>query len=184
MFMGVLTYVLISDRPSEAKWLSSHEKRLLEQSHQAQDHQAIVRQSGLRQAVLDWRVYVLGFTFFLILLGGYSPSFWLPSMLRSVGLDSALQIGLYLTIPAAAAIVAMIAIGRSSDLFGERRWHFALSSFAGALGLSLAALFPHSLAIGVASLALAAAGIFACVPVFWTIPPAFLSKGARPRGLL
>ncbi len=183
MFIGVVTYFFLSDRPSQAKWLSNHERRLLDDSLKAEGHQTIVPQSGLRRIVFDWRVYVLGFTFFLVLLGGYSLAFWLASMLRSFGLISVLQIGLYSTIPAAAGIAAMIAIGRSSDLSGERRWHFALSSFAGALGLSLAAVFHHNLAVAITSLALAYAGIAGCIPVFWTVPTAFLPKSGAAGGI-
>mgnify|MGYP004711676607 CR=1 FL=1 len=62
-------------------------------------------------------------TYFCIICGHYTVSFWLPTMLKAAGVSNTMQIGFYAAIPYMAAIVAMVWWGRRSDRLGERRWH-------------------------------------------------------------
>ncbi len=92
------------------------------------------------------------------------------------------QIGLLTALPHLCAIVAMSLVGFSSDRTGERRWHLAGSALAAALGWAMVAWGPSPL-IAMIGLCVAQAGMMSMLPVFWTIPSAFLSGAAAAGGI-
>src|SRR5262249_26136079 len=92
------------------------------------------------------------------------------------------QIGLLTAIPYLFAVVCMLLVGMHSDQTGERRWHVAVPAFVGVIGWLLT-VWLESPAGGVLCLSLAAAGALSAVPVFWSLPTAFLSGGAAAAGI-
>lgn len=182
VLMGIVAYFTLSDAPRHANWLNEDEKQLLEDALNEKKQVATSR-SGIVQVARDWRVYLLGLIFFLSLLGFYSLSFWLPSILKSLGIADFLMIGVYSIFPAMAGLVSMIVIGHSSDRSGERVLHYAISSCVGAVGLSLAAVLPQNPLLAIASLAVAYAGVAGSLPVFWSVPGAYLKKSTAAAGI-
>ncbi len=75
----------------------------------------------------------------------------------------------------------------SSDKTGERVWHCVIPFAAMVVGLGLAAAIADPTAKMVV-LCIAAWGFFSILPVFWTLPTAFLSgvggRGGNCRGQL
>jgi MFS-type transporter involved in bile tolerance (Atg22 family) len=104
-------------------------------------------------------------------------------MIKGFGISSIMMIGFYSTIPAVAAVIAKIWIGRHSDSKGELGWHFAIPAFAGAAGMLLMPFFPHNPLVGIACLTLATAGVHGCIPVFWSVPGLYLSGTAAAGGI-
>ena len=88
-------------------------------------------------------------------------------------------------------MAAMVLIGRNSDRTGERRWHIACSAFAAALGWLLVALACRSSTILsldsrwflLAGMAVTLTGMKSVLPVFWTLPPTFLTGAAAAGGI-
>ena len=80
-------------------------------------------------------------------------------------------------IPFVGAALAMVFVGRASDLSGERRWHLAGCAAVGAAGLMLAAATRSPL-LSLGALSIAAAGIWGTFGPFWAMPPEFLSGTA------
>jgi len=74
-------------------------------------------------------------------------------------------------------------VGRSSDKHLERRWHFAVSAAAGALGLVLSVLFSNTPVAALAALTLATVGVMSASPLFWSFPTAFLKSAAAAAGI-
>jgi ACS family tartrate transporter-like MFS transporter len=77
---------------------------------------------------------------------------------------------------------AMVLLGWSSDRSGERGGHVAFGAAAGAAGLVGAVLFTSHVLI-IASLCIAASGIYAALAVFWTLPSSILRGTAAAAGL-
>ncbi len=88
-----------------------------------------------------------------------------------------MQVALISAIPYVVAAVAMVIVGAHSDRTGERCGHVAAAAFVGALGM-IASAYVHSPLLGVIALSVAAAGIWSAVPVFWSLPTAFLTGTA------
>jgi predicted MFS family arabinose efflux permease len=76
----------------------------------------------------------------------------------------------------------MSLVGISSDRTGERRWHLATSALAAAVGWSLVAWGPSPSA-ALVGLCVAQAGMMSMLPIFWTLPTAFLSGTAAAGGI-
>lgn len=180
--LGIIVFLYLDDQPDSASWLSSSEKKLLSDSLR-HDPSAESSHRTLGAAVREWRVYLLGLIFFLAVIGTYVLAFWQPLMIRALGVRSIMAIGLYSTLPAIAAVIAKIWVGRHSDDKKEIRWHFAIPAFAGALGMFLMPLFPHSVILGIVCLMLATAGVHGCIPVFWSAPGLYLSGTAAAGGI-
>jgi len=76
-----------------------------------------------------------------------------------------------------------VLISRSADRRRERRWHLALPAFAGALGLVLSVTWANSTLLAMAALTLATMGILTTLPLFWSLPTAFLAGTGAAAGI-
>jgi len=184
VLLGFVVLGYLTDRPAEAGWLRPEERAWLEAELERERRaQEAVHRLGLRQSLLDRRVWAFGIAYFGLVLGLYAVNFWLPQMIRGVGDFSYLQVGLLVAIPSGLAGLAMIGWGMRSDRRGERRWHVAIPAMAGSLVFAAAALSGGSAAIGVAAVGLGMVLICAALPVFWTLPAALLSGAAAAGGI-
>ena len=77
----------------------------------------------------------------------------------------------------------MILIGRHSDKWHERRWHFAACVAIAAVGLFVTTLLQGNLVGSVMALAFAVVGIASATPLFFALVSEYLSVGARAGGL-
>jgi cyanate permease len=116
-------------------------------------------------------------------MGLYGVSFWLPTIIKATGVTDAFSIGLLSAIPFAVAVVVMIVVARSADQRRERRWHVAIPGLAGALGLVLSVGWAHNTMLAMTALTLATAGIITALPLFWSLPTAFLAGAGAAAGI-
>lgn len=179
---GVVAFFFLDDKVSGAKWLTEREKSIISSNLQAEESQ-IQDHAGLRQIFADVRVIRLASICFCMLLGQYALTFWLPSLIKQSGVDTALEVGILTAIPFSVAAAAMVILGRSSDKRGERRWHLALGLLVGGAGLICSAVFSGNTVLALISLTVAAAGILGATPIFWTLPSAILKGVSSAAGL-
>lgn len=125
----------------------------------------------------------MGFIYFSFVMGLYGVGFWLPTIIKSTGVTDAFAIGLLSAVPYAAAVVAMLAVARSADRRRERRWHLAIPAAAGALGLVLSVVWAHDTLLAMLGLTIATMGILTTLPLFWSLPTAFLGGTAAAAGI-
>ncbi|MCP2132579.1 MFS transporter [Bradyrhizobium ottawaense] len=179
-FFGLLAAFMLTDKPSEATWLTDGERsRVIAEVGTPSSGNG----HGLKDVVRDPRVYSLGYVFFAIASGIYVISFWLPTLIRDYGVIDPFNVGLLSAIPYLAGGLGMVVIGRHSDLRRERRWHTAVCMILGALGLVLSTFLADSLPLGLAVLSLASFGLFGAYPVFWAIPMRYFSHIAAAAGI-
>ena len=178
--LGILAALLLIDRPEDAKWLSAEERARI-----AQEVEAPVAGSSHRLgAVLrDPRVYALALVYFSVMAGLYILGFWLPGMIKGYGVTDPLHTGLLTAVPYLAGGVGMIVIGRHSDAVGERRWHLASCMVLAACALVACTWVPGQLVPGLVTLSVAAVGLYASMPLFWTIPTRYLGGQAAAGGI-
>jgi len=65
----------------------------------------------------------------------------------------------------------------------ERRKHFAFCTIGGAIALAALTLHPPSFPAMLAILSVAAVLIFAALPIFWSVPPGYLSGKTAAAGI-
>jgi ACS family tartrate transporter-like MFS transporter len=192
--LGFVTLSYLTDRPHQARWLTPEERIWLEQEIVIDRKQAANQRSySLRAAVLDPRVWLLIAVYFTVAMGENSYGFYIPTFLKSQFPDwSKAEIGYLAAAPSFFALAGMILFGRHSDRSGERRWHVACAAFTGAFGWSIMALVAsgglvipgiNSCWLFVVGVAVTTTGMKSMLPLFWTLPPVFLTGAAAAGGI-
>ncbi|MGO4329009.1 MFS transporter [Cupriavidus sp. 2TAF22] len=184
-FLGFVVYVCLSNSPEEAKWLSEDEKRMIcvELPREAAPHASTPALEAAGAALRDPKVYLLSFLYFAAVCGGTTLSFWMPTMIQSLGAKSMQIIGLISAVPYAFAALTMILYGRHSDKRAERRWHYAVAVAIGGVGLALTSWTGAYMWLSVALIAIAIAGSVWALPVFWAVATAQLSRQSTAAGI-
>jgi D-galactonate transporter len=181
----VLAFIVLgylTDKPAQAAWLEADERKwLVDTLDDERRHREAVKTFGLMEALTNPRILLLSLVYFGDVAALYGMGFWLPQILGPMHLSPLANIGA-LAIPYAVGAVGMVLWVRRSDRTGERKMHTALPAFVAAIGLA-AVPFMGSPVMSVAALCVAALGIFGMLPVFWTLPTAFLTGTAAAGGI-
>lgn len=139
--LGVLIYFLLQDKPADADWLTSTEKNVVRYNLETDVKDIESESEGTRWDMFcDPKVYLLSLVYLVLLGATYTMVFWLPTLIQSWGVKDLFLIGIYSAIPNAVGVIGMILIGRNSDKWHERRWHFAACVAIAALGLGITTL--------------------------------------------
>ncbi|KLU60587.1 putative tartrate transporter [Peptococcaceae bacterium CEB3] len=113
----------------------------------------------------------------------YGIGFWMPTIIKGFStVISVQQVGFVTMIPYIAGGIAMVIVARHSDRTGERRYHTAISSLVGALGLLGSGLFSNPF-IPIIMLSLATIGIYSFFGSFWSPPSLFLTEASAAVGI-
>jgi D-galactonate transporter len=179
--LAVVVVVMLKDRVRDAAWLSEAEKRLVEAQVAAEHQQK--PEASLAQMFVNPRVWLAALIYFCFVMGLYGVGFWLPTIIKATGVKDALNIGLLSAIPYAVSVIAMVLVGRSADRRRERRWHIAVPAALACVGLLLSTVYGDNTLLAMSALTLATCGIMAALPLFWSLPTAFLGGTAAAAGI-
>jgi len=167
VLLGVLVLFLLPDRPEHVNWLTAEEKQTLQNDLRRSASPLSAKPHTLAQTfTAQPTVYLWSLAYFCFALGLYGLGFWIPLVLKSHGMSPE-NLGWAAALPYLAAVFVMILWGRSSDRHGELRFHLTVPYLAAAAGFLIAAFAP-SASIAIAGFAVAACGILAAMPVFWS----------------
>ncbi len=181
VMLGALVFWKLSDRIEDAAWLSPHEKQLLAR-RMAEEARPQGKASMKRLLQLP-ATYVMSAIYLCLVMGLTGLLFWMPQLIRGAGVSDSLRIGWLTVVPYVVAVVVNLAMGWSSDRFAERRWHMTACALMTASGYLLCALTPGQLLPLMVGMSLIMGGIIAWMPIFWTVPPRFLSGVAAAAGI-
>jgi ACS family tartrate transporter-like MFS transporter len=183
VFLGVVVFFYLTDRPEQAHWLEPAERAWLSDTIDAEQVRARERHGvGLGRALLHPIVWVLGFICFAFQCGSYGLTLWIPQIIKGLSGFTDFQVGLTSAIPYFAAALGMIAIGANSDRTGEHLGHVAASLFIGAIGF-IASAYLTSPIPALIALTVAAVGDLGGRGPFWAVPGRFLSGQASAGGI-
>ena len=178
VFLGIITYFYLTDRPADAKWLPDDEKAWL-----ASELDAEKKTFGPPEKHAVWKAFgrldviLLTLCYFMSTNVNYGLQLWLPKMLQKLSGASPLMVTLLSAIPFLLAYPAVLLVGWNSDRTKERRLHTAACMFAAGLGLALS-LGTDNVYLGLTAFAIAAMGITARMAPFWAMPSTILSGAA------
>jgi len=182
LLLSVAVFYYLTDRPADATWLAPEQRTWL--TTRMEQESRVRRQAqhfSTLQALGDTRVLLLAFVYFGCVAGNYSLSFFLPQIVRDFGLSFAMT-GVVTAIPYAVGAVGMIWWSRKSDRTGERREHVGLAALVAGAGIAASTIISDPTGKMIA-LSVAGFGIFAVLPVFWTLPTTFLTGTAAAGGI-
>ncbi|SEB29604.1 MFS transporter [Streptomyces melanosporofaciens] len=185
---GVVLLRLV-DEPGQARWLTPAQRAAVradldaDQRRKSEEEAAGGGHGGLRLALRDPKVWIIG----LCACGAYTlanaVSFWTPRIIAEAGVGDVLDLGLFSALPPLLGIVVMLIVGRHSDRTLERRWHTALSWTVAALAMVALSVSSGSVFVVVALLAILAAAHYSGLTVFYSIPSIYLGERAAATGI-
>ncbi len=183
VLVGILVFVILPDRPRDARWLSAPQREWLQAELDREQAEAGPgQQHRLGEVFASGRVWLLCAMYLLLNVGTYGFEMWNPQIIKGFSAISEVQIGLLNALPYLAATICMVLVGRHSDRTGERRCHLAYAAFAAAGGFLISAL-AGNLVLSLAALALAFSGLKSMLGPFWAFSTSFLSGTAAAGGI-
>lgn len=186
---GIITFFYLDNKPGEAKWLTNDEKdwlvAKLDQERLAKERLAKEQTEKLTvwQVLAMPKVWLLGCSFLLLVVGTVGIGRWLPTIVKGYasGLTNT-QIGYIVMVPYIISAIIMQFWARHSDRTGERRWHAALASLIGAIGLVVAVNAGTPL-IKMVGITLALTGVCCFQGPFWALTKGILSDKSNVVGI-
>ena len=181
--LGFFTYLVLPNRPSEAKFLTGEEKDWLQAELELEDAQKLPGRHSAMEGIANLRVWHLALIYFGMMIGSYTLSFYAPQLVKSLSSEySNSLVGNLVMIPFLVALVGMILVGRSSDRRMERRYHAAACLLVGAIGF-LSISWVHSPFVTMVLLSLLAIGYCSSLGPFWAMPSEFLTGFSAASGI-
>jgi MFS family permease len=176
-----LTSKFLPSRPADAGFLTVDQRQAIVESVNQEDRAKVAAATPTLVSML--RVAQLSIMGFCHAFGQYTFNFWLPQIFKSAftGVSNT-TVGALVTVPNLLGLGVMIAVCQHSDRTLERRYHMAISIALGGLALVLLGA-PRSAGETVALFSLVAIGAYSFLPIFFTVPGAFLSGYAAAAAI-
>ena len=182
LILAGVVFFYLTDRPADADWLAPEERNWLADRLTLERKQRdTAHEFTVAQALTNPKVIALSLVYFGAVATNYGLGFFLPQIVKTFGLTTFMTT-VVAAIPYAVGTIAMVWWGRRSDHVGERRWHVAIPLIIAAAGIAGSTMLDDP-TLKMISFCVAGFGIFACLPVFWTLPTAFLSGAAAAAGI-
>jgi len=182
LILAVVVLFYLTDRPADATWLPPDQRQwLATRLTQERQQRESARHFSVVQALLNPHVLLLALVYFGAVAGNYGIGFFLPQIVKAFGLTN-LETGFVTAIPYIVGTISIVYWGRHSDRTGERRFHAAFALAVAAAGIAASTFLPDPV-LKMVALSVAAMGVFGALPVFWTLPTAFLSGASAAGGI-
>jgi MFS family permease len=179
--LGVVTWFYLTDKPSQATWLSTEQKAWLSAKLDDELAAKAEHRMTLGQALSSPKVLLLSVIYFGFVAALYGMQFWLPQIVKAFGFSN-LETGFVTAIPYLFGSIAMVLWARHSDHTRERVWHVGLPLLLIAVSLG-ACGYIQDPTLTMIALTIASIGVFCTFALFWTLPTAWLSGTAAAGGI-
>jgi MFS family permease len=163
--LAVVIFFALPSSPAKAKWLDDDEKAYLAEHVTQRPDAGAHELKQLPKALRRPSLWAFAVTYFCILIGFWSITYFLPSIVKEQFKLGVVGSGFVSAIPWVFSAVVMLLIGRSISKTGERRWHLTIPMVAAAVGLFAGVLSGNPF-LSLAGISIAAAGFFAVLSTF------------------
>ncbi|WP_339503329.1 MFS transporter [Pseudomonas silesiensis] len=181
ILLGLVVLKCLPDSFETVKWLAPEQKQQLSEQLNKEEHRKSI--TSFSAIFNNPQVWLLVAVYFAVMLAVNTLAFWMPTLIHGAGIGSDGKVGLLSAVPYLAGCFFMIGCGRSSDRHRERRWHLCVPLLMSAAGIAIAGLSPANPTLVLAGLIVAGMGASAALPMFWQLPPAFLSNSTQAAGI-
>jgi ACS family tartrate transporter-like MFS transporter len=181
--IGVITFFVLTDRPSQAKFLKPEERDWLVATIAAERRATeAVRKFTLWQALYNPKVLLLALNYLGIVTASLGMLIFIPQMIKSLGDFSNMTVGWLTMIPYTCGAIAMVVWGRISDRMNERRWNLFIGCLFSFVGLVIAGATMGTW-WALVGMSIAAMGFYGSKGPFFAMPPMFLSGAGLAAGI-
>jgi MFS family permease len=178
---GIVTIFYLDDTPDKAKFLTQDEKDWLKKRIASENSGMEDNADDGFRALINPRVLFMSLCFVGFPLAAYGLSYWLPTIVKSFGVSNTMN-GFINIIPWIAVAIALYVVPAAADRSQNKIPFIVGPAFVGAFCLLMSALVTGPV-LQFTFLCIAAAGIFAGQPVFWSLPGRFLKGAGAAAGL-
>ena len=182
--IGVFAFFYLTDKPRDAKWLSSEEKAAIEHELEKEQLQKANKgPSSWRAAMFNPVVLYFTLIYFTIQVSVYGVLFYLPTRIAELlGTGIGLKVGALTSIPWIATVIMLYLVTRHADRKGQQTRYAALMLALAAVGM-IDSTLSGNLVLVIVAFCVAAAGFITVQPLFWTLPTRFLGGAAAASGI-
>jgi ACS family tartrate transporter-like MFS transporter len=175
VLIGVVTLFVLTDKPEQARFLSTEEKTWLTTTLRAERRaKDAVRTFSLWQAMIDPKVLLLSLNYLGIVTASLGMLFFIPQIIKSLGNFSNMTVGWLTMIPYICGGISMVTWGFVSDRMNERRWNLLVACIVSTAGLVIAGMTMGTW-WALVGMSIAAMGFYGSKGPFWAMPPMFLT---------
>jgi len=184
LLLVLLWLPMMSDRPSDARWISQKEKAYLEETLASERlaserlfRSASGTQWSYKQLLANRNLWLMVLIVICYTSGQYGYSVWLPTLLSNLTRMSLGNVGWLSSLPFVAALGGLYLFGALSDKSGDRRLWTAVSLAGFAVSLLLATLLTRWVWAAFAMLVFTGIFLKAMQSPFWAMPPLLFPPG-------
>lgn len=178
---GIVTFFYLDDTPEQAKFLSEDEKRWLRDRLARENSGMEEHADNGFKALVNPRVLLMALCYVGFPLAAYGLSYWLPTIVKGFGVSNTAN-GFINIIPWLVVALALWFVPNAADRSDRKTLYIVGPAFIGATCLAMSVL-ATSPVLQFTFLCVAAAGIFAGQPVFWSLPSRFLKGAGAAAGI-
>ena len=182
--LGIITWHVLTDRPRDAKWLTSDERdhleRLLAEEARAKDS---VQKFTVGQALRTRNVWLLALGIFATNTGGYALSFWMPTTVKNISGGSDRSALMYSGVFYLCGLVGVLYSGFAADRTGNRKWTCIAGQWATGTFLAMSAIPGQSFPMIMTWLILTGLTAHSWPPPFWALPTITLTHAAAAASI-
>jgi MFS transporter, ACS family, tartrate transporter len=184
VILGILAYVLLTDRPRDAKWLTPAERDHLEDvlAEEARAKES-VHKFTVGQALRSSNVWLLALGIFATNMGGYALTFWMPTTVKSISGGSDFASLLYSGVFYLSGLVGVLYSGFAADRTGNPKRTCIAGQLATGTFLALAAIPGQSFPMIMMWLILTGLTAHSWPPPFWALPTLTLTHAAAAASI-
>lgn len=181
--VGIAAYFYLDDSPKTARFLDAGEGEILAEAiaHGEADTKTKT-ESSMSGALGSWRVWALSIVYFMIQVGVYGITFYLPSQVSGlIGKKVGMEVSLISMLPWLCALIGTWLLPKWSTKIGHHHLFVAAILLITGCSIALSAFAKPLPAI--LCLCIAATGVIASQPIFWRMPTELLTGAALAGGI-
>jgi ACS family tartrate transporter-like MFS transporter len=184
VILGLITIYYLTDRPSQANWLSVEERDwLTSELEREKQEKRVHAPASIWKALRQRNVLLLSVALFLAVIGSYGYLLWLPTNIRRASGFSVVGSTFLSAVPCVLGVVAVRYMGRSSDRSRERKLHTSIPLFLAGVILGMTTLPGQAFSVTMLWLSLTGVVLWAWCPSFWVLPTLTLGETAAAASI-
>jgi ACS family tartrate transporter-like MFS transporter len=183
VILGLITFFVLTDKPSQAKFLTEEEKSwLVAKLASERIAKEAVKKFTFVEGLYNPKVLLLSLNYFGIVVASLGILFFMPQMIKAIGITDNMTVGWLTMIPYIFGGIGLVSWGYVSDRMGERRWNLLGACVVSTIGLIIAG-FTIGTWWAIVGLSIAAFGFYGSKGPFWSMPPMFMTGTAAAAAI-
>jgi MFS transporter, ACS family, tartrate transporter len=183
VILGLITFLVLTDKPTQAKFLTDAEKSWLTAKLVSERAaKEAVKKFSFLESMYNPKVLLLALNYFGIVVASLGILFFVPQMIKDIGITNNMTVGWLTMIPYVSGGIGLVGWGMISDRMNERRWNLL-----GACAVSTVGLVITGATAGtwwsIVGLCIATFGFYGSKGPFWSMPPMFLTGTAAAASI-